>query len=1503
MKKNTLLILIILLIFPLIINAQRIRKFDDDDAKFLDELKTLLVKSKKQEGSEIFDIFYQHWTAGLFTYDEQVAIKRTANALLKKRGQAFPHFNNYLQTLIAFNMSGQDIENREKWQEIIDYMFDKRSYQLRKIDFFFVTTNQLLRQDIIYSSRSAQWNSQGAEFSFELLNDVVAIGFESLDLVCYAKDDSMFIYQTGGRYFPDQKKWFGQKGTVTWENAGYSPDSVFAKLDNYSISMIKSSFEADSVIFKHLAYSNEFMIGKLSNKIMSQTKSSRISYPKFSSYMKRLVIEDIFPGINYEGGFTMHGTKFLSTSATGDPSYLNFFRHDTLFMRVSSTDFVFRQDYIAAAKARMSIRIDEDSVYHPGLSFKYYIEQDEVQFTRTGEGMSRAPFYNSYHKVDMDFEQIIWDRKKPSLDFNMIRGGQSRAAVFESDHFFSANRYFGLQGLDKYHPYTTLAKFSKYINSNVFYAEEYANYLRMSPTDVRQQLMRMSYLGVIDYDVDRHLVTVRDRLLYYMRAQAGNIDYDVIAFLSNPNDVNNANLSLLTYDLKIKGVPQIHLSDSQKVVIFPAGGNVLLKKNRDFEFEGEVNAGMFQFYGKKFEFIYNQFQIDLKNIDSLRIKIPVQDSEGDIKNTVLKTVIEDVTGNLQIDKPNNKSGFQDFPEYPIFNSFKNSYVYYDQPSVQSGVYKRDTFYFQIDPYSIDSLDDFSTRALSFEGNLTSAGIFPPFDETLKVQPDLSLGFVRKTPEDGFAVYGIKGRYKNIIDLSHRGLRGNGELQYITSTTYCNNFMFYPDSTNAYAQQFDVKKRTAGSQFPSASANNVYMHWKPQEEIMMTNTLKSAMEMYNAEALLTGHVVLEPTGMSGGGFMEFNNAELSANLYQYKANTFDTDSAKFDLQTNDLDGFAFRTTNVEAHVDFVQRLGKFSLNDDETFIEIPPNQYQCSMDIFTWYMDKQEIDMSVSWLANEDKTIDMSVDPFSLVDSEQPGSEFVSLHPLQDSLRFVASLANYKIDKHLLTAYNVKTITVADATVLPGDGIVYVEKKAIMRTLEDAKIIANNDSKFHLLYNADVNIFGRKNYNATADYDYVDEVNRKQQIHFDVVAVDDSVHTYADGNISDSLGFRLSPHFDYQGDVKLTASREFLTFSGLTRMNYDCNMLSNNWLSFSAEIDPLELFIPVPEKPVNINGDELMSSILLHKDSTHVYTSFLNKPKKYSDIPVLAASGYLYYDKIEREYMIGSKEKIDNPDLTGNLLKLSKDNCMVEADGKIDLGIYSGQIKINSAGFVSHDLNKDSLEFNLMMVMDFFFPSEVLQMMADVMYNSNVLEPVDLGSETFIKGINEILGPDAGIEAMNDLSLYGEYKKFPKELEKSLVLTEVNLIWDTQTKSYVSMGPIGIGNIGKTEINRYVDGKMEFIRTRTNNEFTIYLQLDYELWYLFEYKRNNLFVVSSDDNFNIALKTMKPDKRRNKMKGEPPLTVVPANVRKQRYFLQKFNMEDELPEDDEDFYED
>ena len=43
-----------------------------------------------------------------------------------------------------------------------------------------------------------------------------------------------------------------------------------------------------------------------------------------------------------------------------------------------------------------------------------------------------------------------------------------------------------------------------------------------------------------------------------------------------------------------------------------------MKKNRSFQFDGTVDAGLFRFDGQDFFFDYDSFKIDLETIDSLQ---------------------------------------------------------------------------------------------------------------------------------------------------------------------------------------------------------------------------------------------------------------------------------------------------------------------------------------------------------------------------------------------------------------------------------------------------------------------------------------------------------------------------------------------------------------------------------------------------------------------------------------------------------------------------------------------------------------------------------------------------------------------------------------------------------------------------------------------------------------------------------------------------------------------
>ena len=85
---------------------------------------------------------------------------------------------------------------------------------------------------------------------------------------------------------------------------------------------------------------------------------------------------------------------------------------------------------------------------------------------------------------------------------------------------------------------------------------------------------------------------------------------------------------------------------------------------------------------------------------------------------------------------------------------------------------------------------------------------------------------------------------------------------------------------------------------------------------------------------------------------------------------------------------------------------------------------------------------------------------------------------------------------------------------------------------------------------------------------------------------------------------------------------------------------------------------------------------------------------------------------------------------------------------------------------------------------------------------------------------------------------------------------------------MSYGPIGIGCIGKTQINKFVDGLIEIERKRTGDVLNIYLEFENgKDWYFFNYRNNLMQTISANTEYNTIIQELKEDKRTEKKNKE------------------------------------
>jgi hypothetical protein len=1487
MKKIFLSFLVILLAVSHVKSQTQLKSFTEDPVKFIQELTDFFEAAEKKEGKNyVVNEFAPVWNTKM-DGNKKAFIYKIGNGMLKKRLKT-PEFRSFLNAMMAFVNNNLPDKNFSEWTSCLDKLLAGKVVK-PFVDFISMSEN-LFTTNTFYKSNTAEWKAEDNHYQL-YCDSVPRIIYASVNLHGYSKGDSTLIQNSSGTYYPTQGKWVGSGGRVTWKRCGLSETDVYADIKKYTISLKTASYIADSVTFYNQIYfKGKPLLGRLTEKIISDATEKNASFPRFESYSSRYSIKNLFDNVDFDGGFSQVGSKFIGSGNKDSRASVVFKRKDKKFLYITSGSFVITKDKLVAPSASMTMYLDKDSIYHPEINFKYIIADKAVTVYRSDEGASQSPFTDSFHNVDMWFEQLSWKTEDPRIEISAVPGSSTNEAVFRSKAYFKQYIYDKIQGISEINPMIQVRDFVVKANSNnrEFTVPQLASYMKRSPDDLRIILLKFSFYGLVSYDLNSDVVIVKDKLFNYISNRANRLDYDILEFDSNvPPSTLNASISLLNFDMTVKGVAEIQMSDSQNVVIYPKNREIILKKNRNYTFAGRVKAGKFEFFGKEFAFDYEQFKVNLNNVDSLKMLVDGTgfDEYGKPKQVPCKTVIEAINGDLLIDHPANKSGIfsKNLGQYPIFNSKKESFAYYDKKSIQKGVYKRDKFYYKLEAFTIDSLDNFSNAGLNFKGKLTSAGIFPDFTEPLTLQPDYSLGFVKEAPPGGFPMYGGKGKYDNEVRLSNQGLRGAGKLEYVTSVTTAKDFLFFPDSTNAIAQNYVIKEVKGGkAEFPEVSGSNITMHWMPKLDVMQTQDRDSTFNMYKGQTHFHGKLSLSPQQLAGNGKIDFGNAEMTSNLMKFKQNKFDADTANFLLKSEELKALSFETDNVKAHIDFDTRSGDFTSNGKGSIAKFPVNQYICYMDNFKWFMDKETVEVN-----GATKKPDHPLEDYTDVDLKGP--ELISVNPKQDSLRFVAPSAKVDLKKNIISAKDVVYINVADARIYPDKGDVIIEKDAYMRPLTNAKILANTVTKHHHIYNANLNVFGRKSYAGSGYYDYIDENKTKKTFYFSNVKVDTTAQTVAETEVADTSKFALSPHFDFKGKVRLVASEEFLVFSGATRIVHACESVNKTWFQFTAQINPNAIYIPISKDPVDLDGKPIAVGIMSTTDSTHVYSAFVSKRKNKNDVEVLTADGFLYFDKGVGEYRVSNKEKLVERNLPGNYVSLHVNSCVVYGEGKMNLGADLGQVTMNPVGTGTHYLIPDSTAFNLLITTNFFFDDGLMEKIADAINAKTDLPATDFSRAVYEKGLRELIGKEKADKAISDVNLYGKFKKFPDELKTTFFFTDVKMKWNTKSKSYVSYGKIGIGNINKTQINKLVDGRIALERKRTGDILHIYIQIEEGKWYYFEYTRGNMNAVSSDDTWTAAIRDIKSDKRESKgEKGQQPYRFNPGQATSVKVWLRKIN---------------
>nr|WP_321410637.1 hypothetical protein [uncultured Carboxylicivirga sp.] len=1457
-------------LFILLSISAQVTKFSDSPDLFLEELNEKFTNvANKKEAKEYMESFELFWNNPELDDSLKHLVIKTCNKLAVKRARPYPDYHSYLSTIMTFKTNEHDLTSFNVWHSAVDSLLATPRYALRHLISFLSISNDLISSNIIFSTPAVNWQCNTKDYRYFLEGDKLAIKIGETDLVCHSKNDSIIIFETKGIFYPLDKIWKGDKGRITWERSDFKPDMVYATFDNYQVEMDKPSFEVDSVLFYNKHYFDHALHGRVSHKVMTVTSPASTIYPKFITTKQRFTIEKIHPSIDYEGGFAQNGAKFLGAGTEDNPATITISRNDTVFMTAKSLYFALRKDQILSNDTEIKIKLDTGFVYHPGLIFKYMADLNEIHLIRNGEGLALSPYFDTFHNISMDVELIKWEIGSQYMDLRMISGAAQNQAFFESLSYFREEFYNRLQGMDAIHPLQGLKNCSKYYHGRPFTASEYAQYMGLPESPIRQQVIELSFYGFIGYNVNTDEITIRQRLQDYLLFRLGKKDFDVIRFNSiTPGEIVNAQLDLKNYDLNMNGVESISICDHQNVVFFPENKEIILKENRNFVFNGTINAGMLNLFGNGFKFSYEDFRIDMSNIDSLRMKVLSGETDY-FGQPLLKTVnntIAHLSGYLQIDDSDNKSGAKKNPHYPILNSKIESQVFFDRKDIQNGAYDRENFFFTLDPFEMDSINTLTPDNFNF-GGVFESNIFPTFRDSLTIRPDYSLGFTRNTPEEGYPIYNNKATFTNHIDLSNAGLKGNGILEYVTTTSHSEEFTFLPDKVTGQAHKFTVDKRVEGTKYPDVQANYVVVEYLPEKEEIWAKTQEENFTMFNKEAQLKGRMKVTPYGSTGAGTFYMRSANLVSKEMDFSDHVVVADSSDFNLAGTEMEGVSFSTTNLISNIDFETRQGTFSSRSGGSRVDFTDNRYISFISEFSWDMDKNDIYMGARG---------------------SKGNRFISTHRRQDSLSFYVPMARYDVELKTIYAEEVKQIDVGDANLMLSDGFVTIREDAAIDPLDSVKIILQQDSAFtHVLYDSRVNVIGKYEYNGYGKYDYFNGDGKKLTIAMHNISLDKENKTFAEGKITEKDLFTFNSHFAFKGDIKLEAAYKDLNFNGGAQMLHRCPTGPQTYVRFDSRMDANNVRIPITEESQSFEYSNIYKDFFITKDSTHVYSSFLESREDYSDIPMITGDGYLIYNDKNKSFDIASEYKHANPDSIGKIISFRESDCNIMAEGKFDMGIDLDQIKLLSSGTLLDQRDKEEITVSTMLGIDFFFNQEALDVLYSTILNSSAKEST-LTKETFTKRLSELAGRKEAEKMEAERNGTGASEKIPEELKQMLFFSNIDFIWDSGERAFRADGEVDLAYLKEYIVNRKAKVKAEIMRKRSGNSLDMYIEFDENTWVYFTYKNGMMQTLSSNKEYNQIVQALKADDRKQNVGiGEKSFTFIMAPESKKSRFLDRF----------------
>ena len=1265
--------------------------------------------------------------------------------------------------------------------------------------------------------------------------------------------DSLKVKSLNGNYLLKDRSLVATQGSIEWPARNKNFRGATIQLTDFHIPKDRPDFWTPNAKLQFAdLVGGEAIEGVFEFRSIPRPRRRLSNFPIFTSNEANVSVKLKDDKVSYIGGVQLRGNRLFGKSVSRDDGKLTILDGRGNSVVLKSKEFVLGDTLMSMPFGTATIIHGTDSIYHEAVKAKYDASTRQLKILRI---VDTKPFRSTYFDVTLNVDLVSWNMEHDSINVEIMDGKDLLPATFESENFFDNIRYKKMGKFLDFHPLNAAVYYAQRYDLTEFYVGELALEFQMDENYAKAAGKILSQYGFADYKASTGLLRLYPKAFHYYNSSAERVDFDNFMVPSKIKNGANAYIQLDSGKLNVRGVSRFYITSDYKIYAEPQDSTVTILEGRNLEFDGMVHAGDFQYKGVGHEFNYEEFLFNMPQIDSMRLTVPLRDStdtEAEFETAQLNNEITGTSGTLYLDDPSNKSGRYRNNRYPYFNSDSEATVYFDGPEILDGAYDK-SVRFIIPPFEMDSLERSDGQSISFEGTFNSGGIFPTFPETLHVQDDRSLGFVHQIPAEGYNLYGTEAKTYNEIRLSNQGMRGYGQIDFLTTTIYSDDFIYYPDSVTADGTNGLISPGTyKGASYPEAILGAYDMYWLPRKDSMYLRTVGEPFKFYNSTAELEGFANITTNGVYGGGTMLTRGSRSVSQELNFKEFEYGARHASFEVLTDDPTKPAMEGEDIRLDFDLTTNTAV-----------IRPERSGVAAISFPYAQMKTSITEAVWDLA--DSVVTMTKPP----NVDIRDSYFFTTREELDSLAFNGEKAIYDINSQELNVQGIPYIIVADSKIIPEGNETTILANSVLQEFNNAEIIIDTLNGYHYLDRANIQIISRNKFEGNAYYQQIVETDTFD-IRFDSFELQEvpvgqadrkgnfatKLMTVSGGEVMENQHVVISPGFLYKGSVIMYASKPALELDGYVQLDFSAPGYEE-WVQFQRSDEERDVQLTIDDA-VFETGQRV--NVGLHSDlRDQLYFTFVEKKQSSQDADLFTASGVLTFDDSLKNYIIETPSKTNGSTFGGSTMIYNEVSQNVIFEGPINfIDPSNTQIKISSA--ILGAGRRDSLELVGDCMLSIDLPDAPGNAMAEMALDlTDIIERIGpptankIGPDLLNKLANVSYETVAKSYEEKSLKEYTSLVDVDRVLEKALFISNVKMKWNSDQKAWHNTTKIGLSHIGRDDINAKLDGFMEITRDESGADvFNLFVQAAPGVWYYVGYSTNQLILYSSNNDFNEAV---------------------------------------------------